>query len=657
MDRLRRGRRFLPDSDHPYFTNPYRKRGPNRRQSLVIVGVAIFLLLLLADALFVASSLRDRFQALSEQLRRGRAAVEAGDLRAARTSFGDAAATNREVSTLMAHPSYVLARLVPLVALDIHALSALNDAAGSISRAGLIGVRAGEALGGTTSEELAGAFYSEGRVQLEAIDTAQQYLEKVRTALLEARGTLEGAQKPILDTVRVALDQSREDLSEAIDVTDRGDALLSALPALFGGEGPRRYLLAFQTPSQARGTGGVIGLYGVLEADDGRVALTHAGPFIELLTSLDTSGISSVEEAARFRRNYRRAVRQADDINLSPDFPAVARRLLTIYRRSTGRSLDGVLATDPVALAGLLRATGPVSGTGLKEPLNSSNAADVLLHDTYITFADEPEAQSRFLTSLIRNFYDAFDSKAVDGSELAKALGSGASARHLMMYSRFEDEQAGLQRLGATGELGGTRDPVQHVFHNNLGDNKVDFYLQRSVDTRIVVTRGGDALVRTRITVENDAPATGQDPMTKSYTGAARPGTNLMDLRVLMPETARNPQWESQRGGRLKSDSGVEAGLPSTSIRLKVPAQDRRVVTLEYELPEATQLLRGGNLSLTLIPHPTARPDLYSVEVVPPVGFRVETDLDAGSRERGSTRFSGSLDKSVEIKVRFEPTG
>lgn len=657
MDRLRRGRRPVRRGDGDGFSNPYGRRRFSKRQMLVLVASTVFLLLLLADGLFVASSLRDRFESLQTELHRGRTSVERGNLEAARTSFTRANSITREIRGLMAHPAYVLARFVPFIALDVHALSGLNDAARSMSRAGLIGVSAGEALGGTTSEELAEAFYSDGRVQLETITTAQRYVARARAALFDARDTLQSVGDPILEAVQGPLDQARRDLLVALEVTERGETLLSALPALFGGEGPRRYFLAFQSPSQARGTGGVIGLYGVLEANGGRVSLTHIGPFVELLTNLETEGITSIQEAEEFRRNYERAVRVADDVNRSPDFPAVSRRLLQIYERSTGRSLDGVLATDPVVLERLLAATGPVSGAGLAQPLTSDNAAEVLLHDAYIQFADNPEVQTRFLTSLIRNFYAAFDDKSVDGSALANALGAGTSSRHLMMYSTREDEQQGLRRLATTGEIVASESMVQHVFHNNVGDNKVDFYLQRSISTQVRFARSGDAFVRTEIQIENGAPVSGDIAMTRSYTGATTRGTNLMDLHVLMPIASEDPRWTRADGGPLRGATATHAGLPSTWTIVRTAPQNTKVVAVEYAIPDATQLLRGGRFSFTLVPQPTVRPDTYSVKVTAPAGFEVTTEVSRGVKRGRSAVFEGVLDRSVEIEVALEPTG
>ena len=48
------------------------------------------------------------------------------------------------------------------------------------------------------------------------------------------------------------------------------------------------------------------------------------------------------------------------DVNFTPHFPTTAILAREMYRRRSGHVVDGVVATDPVALAYLLRATGPV---------------------------------------------------------------------------------------------------------------------------------------------------------------------------------------------------------------------------------------------------------------------------------------------------------
>ena len=619
--------------------------------------MGIFLLLLGLDALYVAMGTRHRFNVVSAELQRGREAVETGDLVTAAEAFDEASTATDEINALMAHPSYVLTGALPLVGRDADALSALNRAARSASEAGLIAVDAGRALGGTKPDELAAAFYSNGRVQLETIEAGESYLLDARDALLEARGHVDGIGNTTFSSVGSAVESAHADITAAVEVTNRGNTLMSALPPLFGSDGPRKYFLAFQSPSQARGTGGIIGLYGVLEANEGRVAITHVGPYIELLTSLDTSGIRDLAGAQEFQRNYERAIKDAAEVNLSADFPAVAKRLLAVYEASTGESLDGVLATDPVALAELIKATGPIRGAGFDAPLQSDNAAEVLLHDTYIQFADDPQGQNRFLVSLIRNFYGAFD-KSVDGPALVSALGTTTASRHLMLYSTIEEEQVELGKLGVGGDIRTFGPDVQHVYHNNLGDNKVDYYLDRSISTAVRFSRSGDASVRTTITLENHAPVSGDTAMTESYSDSAPPGMNVMDLRMLVPENAGSVRWSSE-GRPLDASSGSEAGLPASWLTIEIPAGSTRVLVAEYDIRDAAQLLRGGDFSITLVPQAMTEPDGYVLKIVPPAGFEVRTrSPEEVQADNGrSALFRGSLTKPAVVDVELAPVG
>ena len=56
---------------------------------------------------------------------------------------------------------------------------------------------------------------------------------------------------------------------------------LGILATLYGPTGSTRYFLAFQNPGELRGTGGLIGQYGILEA-------SPAGPVVRKVQTLQT---------------------------------------------------------------------------------------------------------------------------------------------------------------------------------------------------------------------------------------------------------------------------------------------------------------------------------------------------------------------------------
>ncbi|ETK33476.1 DUF4012 domain-containing protein [Microbispora sp. ATCC PTA-5024] len=96
----------------------------------------------------------------------------------------------------------------------------------------------------------------------------------------------------------------------------------AVLPPMLGLDGTRRYFLAFQTNAEARGTGGLVGAFGVLKADRGRLSVTGL--------SADNGLGLNPRPVADFGTAYRErygpdALRLLSISNLSPHFPYAAR--------------------------------------------------------------------------------------------------------------------------------------------------------------------------------------------------------------------------------------------------------------------------------------------------------------------------------------------
>ena len=140
------------------------------------------------------------------------------------------------------------------------------------------------------------------------------------------------------------LEQTRSTLDEAW----LGARLLSPM---LGADGPRTYLVVFQNNAEARGTGGLIGAYAVISASKGAVTVERLGSVADLA--------SLTAPALNLGPDYQ-ALYGSDpglwvNVNMSPHFPYAAQLMAAMWQRQFGTSLDGVIATDPVALSYLLQ--------------------------------------------------------------------------------------------------------------------------------------------------------------------------------------------------------------------------------------------------------------------------------------------------------------
>ena len=152
------------------------------------------------------------------------------------------------------------------------------------------------------------------------------------------------------------------------------------LPPMLGASGPRTYLLLFQNPAELRATGGMPGAYVVIRADRGKIDITDQGTAAGDLGAFDKP-VLELAESDQLLYGERLGIYPAD-VNLTPDFPTAGALVREMYRRRTGRLVDGVLATDPIALSYLLAMLGTVPVRGGTD-LTAANAVSVLLSKAY----------------------------------------------------------------------------------------------------------------------------------------------------------------------------------------------------------------------------------------------------------------------------------
>src|SRR5664280_3131088 len=117
-----------------------------------------------------------------------------------------------------------------------------------------------------------------GAINIEPIERISPLLQNADTAVNQARqniATIDRAAliQPISDAV---LTLSRK-LDQAAAITGPGARIARLAPPMLGSAGPRTYLVAFQNPAELRATGGILGSYAVIQADQGKITIIDQG--------------------------------------------------------------------------------------------------------------------------------------------------------------------------------------------------------------------------------------------------------------------------------------------------------------------------------------------------------------------------------------------
>jgi len=372
-------------------------------------------------------------------------------------------------------------------------------------------------------------------------------------------------------------------------------------PSMLGSDGPRTYLLAFQTPAEARGTGGLIGGFGVLRFDNGV-------PTVEKLSSNAELGSFCVSrDAVRFPQRYVTDWAGSDGIctdaavadvnlgpefnkvygwtqpftdfrnsNLSPHFPYAAQIWKSMWESRSGARIDGVIAVDPVVLSYVLGATGPVTLAD-GEVINADNVVELTMSTAYSRFADDNTLRKIYLQEIANAVVEKLTRSIRSPRQLIDALGKAAGERRISVWSASPADQELLEKTPLAHVVPSDEAPYAQVVINNLAGNKMDYYLEREIE---YVADGCDGDTRnSTITVRLTNTATdrplpeyvaGKPGLSEDIQLDVPRGTMVSSVRLLATKGARLISVSSN-GERTAAITHLENGRPSFEVQVAIP--------------------------------------------------------------------------------------
>lgn len=255
-----------------------------------------------------------------------------------------------------------------------------------------------------------------------------------------------------------------------------GSDFLTVAPGLLGLDGARTYLLAFQNPAEARGTGGIIGGYASIQVLNGKITVLRVGSNAQLHSLQDSPIFISKE----FTDLYGTDPGIWQNSNMSPHFPYGAQIWLGLWKKQFGESLDGVITIDPIALSSILKVIGPVTMAD-GQVITSANVVEQTLSLAYQRFASDNKERKGYLVDIAKLVLDRLMQGGYSKIELAKQLSTPAHEGRILFYSTHATEEKVIEPSIVGGALSeGSNDEFRVVVENTSG-NKMDYYLDRNV--------------------------------------------------------------------------------------------------------------------------------------------------------------------------------
>ncbi|TLM74717.1 DUF4012 domain-containing protein [Pseudarthrobacter sp. NamB4] len=297
---------------------------------------------------------------------------------------------------------------------------------------------------------------------------------------------------------------------------------------MLGMDGPRNYLVLVQNSAELRATGGIPGAVAIINTDNGAIKLTDQASAGDVGTFDPPLEVPEDQE----RIFTKRLGTQLQNVNLTPDFPTAAMTAGSMWEKShPGTKIDGVIALDPVVLANLLRATGPVAlkdpalvalmqPTGLPTVLSADNVVKTLLSDSYAALPD-PGLQDDYFAGVASEVFTALAAGQGDAKKLIEELIRSSEQGRLYVWSAKPEEQRVVSPTAVAGTVAGSekaRTSFGLYFNDGTGA-KMDYYVRLTAQLVQTCTPDGGSAVTLRVTMSNTAPVDAAASLPKYVTG------------------------------------------------------------------------------------------------------------------------------------------
>jgi len=392
------------------------------------------------------------------------------------------------------------------------------------------------------------------------------------------------AQMAELDDATL-IDQVRSGVAQVGDVLDAAAPILQVVPGMLGAEGERQYLLVAQSNAETLPLGGSAASQSLIRVTaSGKVSIVAQADSLNFKrgapdVKIDQSAIDLYGEPLTIHFNNTPG---------RPDFPTAARLMTALWQRDIQKSqIDGVISVDPLALARVLVATGPVKVPGWGK-ITSDNVVSVVLSQVY-AIPDQRVADKIFKV-LAAKVFERVATGAFDLAKMATAVQDGIETGSILFWSADES----VQRVVSSMRLGGVL-PTSNVEETVIGvyfrdgslGSKIDYYVKTAA--KITATcSAGVTTFRAKVSVHLDISKAAEAKLPEYVRGITRkglptgiyrtqifvygpPGTTVTDVQY------KKPTW------RWRPSNLKDLGRPVPSLMTNHGPGESVTVAMEFK--------------------------------------------------------------------------
>lgn len=285
-------------------------------------------------------------------------------------------------------------------------------------------------------------------------------------------------------------------------------SLVSVAAAALDSPPGSRWLIATQNLAEARGTGGILGSYAVVQIEADRVRLVEAGsdqtlagfgPVVYSSLPVDTALTWGVEP------------KLWQDLNPSAHAPYTAQQVFDSWAKYNHENLAGVIFIGQGWAQNLVGLVGPLTYEGLT--LDSTNTADFLAKGIYERYP-EVAKKNAAVAGIMRQLASKLALGKMHFSQFIRALQSNPTGDKLFAWSPNPTVERSLVADHSAGYVDAQKGNRVWVSINNGGGNKLDAYTHLSGRYTVTLHQGTKSSSEASLYIDvlNSSPTAGLPP-------------------------------------------------------------------------------------------------------------------------------------------------
>ncbi|RFA22645.1 DUF4012 domain-containing protein [Subtercola boreus] len=470
---------------------PRRRRKPwstRRRVVAIVIIVVISLLVALACIIgwvaYQAVQAKDSLEKAQGSVSDIQANLTSLDVRALTASANAFAANVSDARSHTNDPLYKLAENVPSVGPNLTAVRQLTDSLDDLSTQALLPVV--DFSKTLTPDALKPV---DGKLNVELLRTGDATLQAADTAIVVTTGSLQTIDTAdTIGQVGSAKTTMVNALAKAHDQIVKVRGTVATVEGIVGMNGPRHYLLAFLNNAETTALGGGPASISMLTVDNGSFAITDQASSQDF--PITDGPVRDIDQ--NIKNIFAPGVVSTLNWSTSrPDFPTAALTIKAFWNTyKTPDTIDGVISVDPLALADVLGATGPITIPGTDgmpdDQISADNAVALLLHDVYLRYPNSQigDETDLFFASAAKSIFTGLVTTNTDPTKLLAAVEKSINTGNLMAWSANADEEALLKGTKLEGVLptDNAKQTLVGAYFRDVTVSKTDFYLETKVN-------------------------------------------------------------------------------------------------------------------------------------------------------------------------------